>query len=109
MGTDESGEAGQGLSLAACLGGITGLILGVIVAMLASAGLYHWMPESQAAEICWEISAPLLGVLGVIAGSAAAHHLLRKRVWLALAGFIGVLAVGLILAFWLVGFPFRNA
>jgi ABC-type Fe3+ transport system permease subunit len=48
-------------------------------------------------------------VLGVIAGSAATHHLLRKHVWLALAGFLGVLAVGLILAFWLVGFPFRGA
>ena len=84
------------------------MLLGAIVAMLAAAGLWYWMPESRAAEVLWEIAAPLLAILGMIVGSALAHRLLRDRLWLMLALFGLVLTSGLILAFWLVGFPFRS-
>jgi hypothetical protein len=77
--------------------------------MLAAAGLYHWKPESELADVLWEIAAPLLGILGLVVGGAGAHRLLRDRPWLAGVLFVSVLAVGLLLAFWLVGFPFRRA
>ena len=109
MEPGESNGSGQGLSLVVCLGGLSGLILGVVVVMLAAAGLYYWMPGSRVAEVFWEIAAPLLGILGVVVGSALAHRLLRDRLWLTLSFFLFVLTVGLILAFWLVGFPFRVA
>ena len=107
MESGESNESGQVFSLAVYLGGLSGLVLGVVLACLAAAGLYYWMPGNRTAEVFWEIGAPLLGISGVIAGSALAHRLLRDRLWLTLAIFGLVLTVGLVLVFW-VGFPFRS-
>lgn len=97
-----------GLSWEACLGAAAGLMLGVVIAMLLSALFHWWMPETRAAEILWEIAAPLLGITGVIAGSMAFSRLLQERVWLAFAMFLLMLVLGLILVF-TVGFPWREA
>ena len=103
----EPGGVVEGLSWVTCIGAATGLVVGVVTVMLISASLHWWMPESQSAEVFWEIAAPLLGVVGVIVGSVFFRRYLDHRIWLAVILFVCLLALGLYLAIDLVGFPWR--
>ena len=102
-----NGEAPEveGLSWAATLGAIAGLVCGVVAAMLIAVGLYSFNPDSEMAEVFWEIGSPLLGIAGVVLGALAFHRFLRRQLVLALVIAAAVVALGLFLAFGPVGFP----
>ncbi len=104
----ESDERVEGLSWAASLGALSGLVAGVVAAMLIAAGLHEWYPESGMAEVFWEIAAPLLGIAGVVVGALAFHRYLKDRFAIALVLSTAVVALGLYLAFGPVGFPWRQ-
>jgi uncharacterized membrane protein len=98
----------EGLSWAATLGAIAGLVCGVVAAMLIAAGLHSLNPDSEMAEVFWEIGSPLLGIAGVVLGALAFHRFLRRQLVLALVVAAAVVALGLFLAFGPVGFPWRQ-
>ena len=97
------------LSWAATLGAISGLVFGVVLAMLISAALHHWNPDSELADVFWEIASPLLGIAGVIVGALSFHRYLQKQMILALVVTLALTALGLFLAFGAVGFPWRES
>lgn len=101
-------EQVEGLSWAATLGAIAGLVGGVVVAMLIAASIHKFYPESEMAEVFWEIGSPLLGIAGVVMGALAFHRFLRRQLLLALIIAAAVVALGLFLAFGPVGFPWRQ-
>lgn len=101
-------EQVEGLSWAASLGALAGLVTGVVVAMLIAAGLHNWDPESEMAEVFWEIASPLLGIAGVVVGALAFHRYLKKRFAVALVLAATIVFLGLFLAFGPVGFPWRG-
>ena len=105
----ESEDQVEGLSWAATLGAIAGLVCGVVAAMLIAAGIHRMNPESEMAEVFWEIGSPLLGIAGVVLGALAFHRFLRRQLILALVVAAAVVALGLFLAFGPVGFPWRGA
>jgi hypothetical protein len=105
----EPEEQVEGLSWAATLGAIAGLVCGVVVAMLVAAGLHRFSPESEMAEVFWEIGSPLLGIAGVVLGALVFHRFLRRQPILALVIASAAVALGLFLAFGPVGFPWRGA
>ena len=107
-GEQEIEEQVEGLSWAASLGALAGLVTGVVVAMLIAAGLHRWNPESEAAEVFWEIASPLLGIAGVVVGALAFNRYLKKRLAVALALASALVFLGLYLAFGPVGFPWRG-
>lgn len=107
-GEQESEEQVEGLSWAASLGALAGLVVGVVVAMLIAAGLHRWDPESEMAEVFWEIASPLLGIAGVVVGALAFNRYLRKRFAVALILATALVFLGLFLAFGPVGFPWRE-
>lgn len=104
----ETEEQVEGLSWAASLGALAGLVTGVVAAMLIAAGLHKWSPESEAAEVFWEIASPLLGIAGVVAGALSFHRYLKNRFAVALLLATAVVLLGLLLAFGPVGFPWRG-
>jgi hypothetical protein len=104
----ETEEQVEGLSWAASLGALAGLVTGVVAAMLIAAGLHNWDPESETAAVFWEIASPLLGIAGVVVGALAFHKYLRKRFLVALVLATAVVFFGLFLAFGPVGFPWRG-
>jgi F0F1-type ATP synthase membrane subunit c/vacuolar-type H+-ATPase subunit K len=104
----ETEEQVEGLSWAASLGALAGLVTGVVAAMLIAAGLHSWDPESETAEVFWEIASPLLGIAGVVVGALAFHRYFRKRFLVALVLATAVVFLGLFLAFGPVGFPWRE-
>jgi hypothetical protein len=101
-------EKVEGLSWAATLGAISGLVVGVVMAMLVSAGLHRWNPDSELAQVFWEIASPLLGIVGVILGALCFHRYLRRQLIIALVITLALTALGLYLAFGPVGFPWRE-
>jgi len=107
-GDEQVEERVEGLSWAATLGAIAGLVCGVVAAMLIAAGLHTFNPDSEMAEVFWEIGSPLLGIAGVVLGALAFHRFLRRQLALALVIAAAVVALGLFLAFGSVGFPWRQ-
>lgn len=107
-GEQETGEQVEGLSWAASLGALAGLVAGVVAAMLIAAGLHRWDPESEMAEVFWEIASPLLGIAGVVVGALAFNRYLKKRFAVALVLASALVFLGLFLAFGPVGFPWRR-
>lgn len=107
-GGDQSEEQAQGFSWAASLGAVSGLVSGVVLAMLVAAGLHHFNPESEAAKVFWEIASPLLGVAGVLVGALSFQRYLKKRFFLALILTAVLVLAGLFLAFGPVGFPWSR-
>jgi len=101
-------EQVEGLSWAATLGAIAGLVCGVVAAMLIAAGIHSFSPGSEMAEVFWEIGSPLMGIAGVVLGALAFHRFLRRQLILALMITAAVVALGLFLAFGPVGFPWRQ-
>jgi membrane associated rhomboid family serine protease len=70
------------LSWAAYFGAVTGLIVGLVAAMLLSAALHHVDPSGSWAHKAWSISSPLLALLGVLGLGFFFHaHLQGQRVW----------------------------
>jgi hypothetical protein len=104
------GDAGEetGLSWAVALGAVSGLVTGVVLAMLVAAGLHRWDPESRMAEVFWEIASPLLGIAGVVVGALSFQRFLHGRPALALILTAALVVLGLCLAFGPVGFPWRG-
>ena len=98
----------EGLSWAASFGALAGLVAGVVVAMLIAAGLHHWDPESEMAEVFWEIASPLLGITGVVVGALVFNRYLKKRFVVALVLATALVFMGLVLAFGPVGVPWRQ-
>jgi len=93
------------LSFAAYFGAATGLGAGMLVAMLAAAGVYYFDPEGEWAEIVWQVASPLLALLGVIGLGFAFHRWLRGQILLPAMFFLTILALGAWLALGPLGFP----
>lgn len=98
----------ESLSWETCIGAAAGLAVGVTLAVLLSACVHAGGPGREAADVVWEIAAPLLGILGVIAGSFAFRRWFHQRVWLAVAIGLAVVALGLYLVLFVMGFPWRE-
>jgi Co/Zn/Cd efflux system component len=107
-GEQETEEQMEGLSWAASFGALAGLVAGVVVVMLIAAGLHRWDPESETAEVFWEIAAPLLGIAGVVVGALVFNRYLKGRFIVALLLATTLVFLGLFLAFGPVGFPWRD-
>ena len=107
-GEQETGEQVEGLSWAASFGALAGLVAGVVVTMLIAAGLHRWDPESEMAEVFWQIASPLLGIAGVVVGALAFNRYLKKQFAVALLLATAMVFLGLFLAFGPVGFPWRE-
>ena len=107
-GEQEILEPEQGLSWAASFGALAGLVAGVVVAMLIAAGLHRWDPESEMAEVFWQIASPLLGLAGVVVGALVFQRYLKKSFAVALLLATAMVFLGLFLAFGPVGFPWRE-
>jgi cytochrome bd-type quinol oxidase subunit 2 len=101
-------ERVEGLSWAASLGALSGLVTGVVAAMLIAAGLHAFNPESEMAEVFWEIAAPLLGIAGVVVGALAFQRYLKNHFAVALVLATAMVLLGLFLAFGPVGFEWRQ-
>jgi hypothetical protein len=95
------------LSWLAGLGAVAGLVSGIIIAILAAAAAFELFPQSQAAEVIWEIAAPLLSILGLIGGSFGFRIYLKDHLGLAVFLVLALMLIGFILAFQTVGFPWR--
>lgn len=115
--TDEHGGQNPGdpvdapqetLSWATCIGAAAGLAVGVTLAVLLAAMVHGEGPGREAAEVVWEITAPLLGILGVIAGSFTFRRWFQGRVWLAVGIGLVLVALGVYLVVCVVGFPWRR-
>jgi len=98
----------RGLSWAAYIGAATGVVLGVILALLGAAGLHWWMPESRMAEIFWEVGAPLLAFVGLIGVAFFSHRHFSDQLAIPVVMFFLASGVAAWLAFDLVGIPWRE-
>ena len=104
----EDNQESGGLSWVVSLGAVCGLMSGVITGMLLAFAMHQWFPQTRAAEVTWEIGGPLLGVLGVIAGSYWFRVYLKEKVATAVAITLAVVVFGFVLVFQVVGFPWRH-
>jgi len=97
------------LSWAAYFGAATGLGLGMLLVMLGSAGVYYLDPDSDWADIVWQIASPLVALGGVISLGFAFHRWLRGQILLPAMFFLTVLVLGAWLALGPLGFPWMVA
>ena len=93
------------ISWAAYFGGAAGLVVGVVLGMFLATTVWAWSADRRATDIFWGVLGPLLGFLGVIAGSVLFHRLFRGQFWLPTALFLSILAAGLYCAFVVFEFP----
>jgi hypothetical protein len=100
-----AGHHEQGLTWATYIGGVSGLVFGVLLAHAGSLGAFFLWPESEAARVVWEVTAPLLALLGVLAGAWVFHRFLREQWLLATVVFVGLVGVGIASMFVWFGFP----
>jgi hypothetical protein len=96
------------ISGAAYFGGAAGLVVGVVLGMFLATTVWAWSQDRRTTEIFWGVVGPLLGFLGVVAGSVLFHRLFRGQFWLPAALFLSILAAGLYCAFVVFGFPWAS-
>ena len=99
---------GERLSWAAYFGAATGLVLGILAAVLGAEGLYLLAPHRAWAEIFWEVGSPILALLGLIVGGFGFHRYLRGRIILPGILFVLVLGLGMFLVLRPEAFAWRH-
>jgi hypothetical protein len=98
-------EGGAATSWAAIFGGGTGLLLGVLLGLSASALIHAVEPGSRWVEIAWQVAGPVLGILGLLVGSALFQRWFKGQMLLPAMLFSLALAAAVYLGLGPLGIP----
>jgi hypothetical protein len=95
----------EGFSWAAYIGAVSGLVVGICLAHGGSLLAFRFWPESGIAGMVWDVSAPLLALLGLLGGAWSFQRFLKDQVILSTAIFMALVALGVATMFVWFGFP----
>lgn len=105
---EEEERGGERISYEAYFGAATGLVIGLVAAMLIAWEVSRLWPGSRAAEMVWEVGSAVFALLGLLLFGSLFYTHLRGQIVLPACLFLATLALGLLLAIGPIGFPWRD-